>query len=295
MFRVLAAVSGELVTLDFVSAKQLLGDGSDAKYTGRALSNALPGSPCVAMIPPVPSSRAEALAPGGHGFRWRVGGTEGQDVGFYDVTGGTRGLVRSWEKAGAKRFVKAASVRNAWEIDTRCRQEKLNARPPGCGSQYTGVIERDAEPTREAHRGTKRRKCTTDKGPASVKSRSISLTAKFAVLRVNHGTGVLPARCIEIDGDGNDNEGNLANAFRRMSGGRLVKLDPGFVPVYCSAKRRHGAVMDGKSGKDGKVSKDVVSTTTEDPRKTCSVRLLDSKFEAEVRPCWCHFPMNGPS
>lgn len=253
MFRVVAALEGIIVVLELATARQLLRGSSartDAVQDPRsAIANAFPGIPLVPKIALRLPSDGGWGDTGGLGFRWAVGGVGGREAGSYDVLGGTRGASKEWGPAGNRRIIASASARTAWEVDTAERGDAANE--DRGGSSPTGLRQQqgtDENPVKLLRRTQKR---SEKRGDGMKAKEANSALARPSSKHKPTVTTLTLHQDEDMDCDaGGDSGAYWQEGYRRVRGGKIIKLDPEFAATSGHTTRihRHVVLDDKDSG-----------------------------------------------
>lgn len=283
-FRVVAALEGTIIVLELATTRQLLRGNSVMMNTTQdprsAIANAIPGTPLVPQIAFRFPSEDGSGEMGGPGIRWAVGGVLGRKAGSYEVLGGIQGVLKEWEATGNRRIIASMSARTAWEVDNAERVNGTNERrgEGHGGSIPTGLRQQQEtnESSAKLPRWTQKRSEKRDNGK-KVKEAINALARPSNTLKTTVTTLSIHTD-EDIDyGVGGDSGTNSKEGYRRVRGGKLIKLDPEFVANCDDSRKNHRPV-----GPDDKDSS--FKTTPGEPMNDDMV-LRSSSKHIVVR--WC--------
>lgn len=229
MFRVVAALDGNITVLELATASFLLGGagGRKSPYDSVAIANSFPGEPLIprlSLSPPVNVSEQER---GAERFQWRIGGPMGREAGRYDVLGGIAGLSLEWENSGGRKIVAASASRKAWQV--QARGQKAAARVTFLvGSKGGGAVEDSNQSVKNPKPGSEN-KCTKGRrGTAKRTGDNVSTLRPSAVKASISTLEINPDRCADSCEFGAASE----NAYRKVRGGKTIKMDPEFAAAW---------------------------------------------------------------
>lgn len=260
MFRVVVALNGVVAVLELATVETLIGEGACKQSTKLcpAVANAFPGTPFVPQLPPrrvaceslSEQSRAQEAGP----CSWRVGGPQGREAGRYDVLGGIGGPLLGWEASGKRRMVLTAASRKAWNT-CRAGEGGDGMVPSGTGLEISRPRDRGRDG--DKHDATGPSACpTTELRPESSQGegrkrprgdavkrlrrdplRRRSATVKPSVKTLTILTAQDSGRKNTNSAHDHDRSVGMApeDAYRKVSGGRTIKMDPGFAAAAVAA------------------------------------------------------------
>lgn len=254
-FRVVAALDAVITVLDLATVESLIGEDAvcgarPSRKLCHAVANAFPGTPFVPRLPPPLAGYGSSSGHSGErepgSSRWRVGGPNGREIGRYDVLGGIEWPLLGWEASGKRRMVLTAASRKAWL--THCAgggahkmgpSETGRARPCRGGGDKTDETHQADSPPNQLEpesRSGKRRKRPRGrpvKPPGGYPIQRRSATAQPSVKMLTIFPAQTPGeRSFSNSQAAHDHNRNVdtipEHAYRKVSGGKTVKLDPGF-------------------------------------------------------------------
>lgn len=291
-FRVVAALNGAITVLDLATVETLIGE--DAVYGARqpqklcpAVANAFPGTPFIPRLPPPFAGHGSSSGQSGErepgSSRWRVGGPKGREVGRYDVLGGIEGPLLGWEASGKRRMVLTAASRKAWLArfaDMGAHEMGPNETGPvlpswGGGGKKDERHQAGALPNQlvpESCKGKRRKRsrgrAVKPSGGYPVQRRSATVQPSVTMLTICRAEtpGGKSIRNNHADHDHNRNVDTIPeHAYRKVSGGKTVKLDPGFAAATAATAAtaaEESLLLRQEPNEDGTIKKDLPSPGT---------------------------------
>lgn len=229
VFRVVAALDGNITVFELATASFLLGGvgGHSSRYNSDAIANSFPGEP---LIPSYSLSSPENIVEqerGAERFQWRVGGPRGREAGRYAVLGGIAGLSSEWEDSGGMRIFAASASRNAWQVQAREQKEAVGVSFL-VGSKRDGVLDNSNQSVSKPRPGSKNKytKGKRDTAKCAGEKRSVlrpsTVKASMSTLMIN------PDGCADRRDFGSAPE----NIYRKLRGGKTIKMDPEFAAAW---------------------------------------------------------------
>lgn len=277
LFRVVAALNGVVTVLDLATVENLIWEDAACaaqhpQKLSPAVANALPGTPYIPRLPPPlarygsRSEQSREREPGSS--RWRVGGPRGREVGWYDVLGGIEGHLLGWEASGKRRMVLTAGARKAWsahfangDADEMGPSEPGQVQPSWGGGDKKDVAHQAAslpnqlDPESPKGKRRKRPRGTPVKPPGrySIHRRSTAVQPSVKMLTI-----CPTQRSISSCQTAQDHDRNIEtipeHAYRQVSGGKTVKLDPGFAAATAATAAAERWLQQQVSTGDGAIN-----------------------------------------